>query len=302
MTTPAALAPGPHGGDGPRLAGHLGLDPAEVLDLSMSLNPVAPDVRPVVGRHLDSVSSYPDPGRATQALAAAMGVDVGRLLLTNGGAEAIALVAAHQPEGWVDEPDFSLYRRHLQIVDPSGQKWRSNPHNPSGRLAKREEKAAVWDEAFWPLAAGTWTRGDADLGSIVVGSLTKLLACPGLRVGYVLTPDPAVTEEIAARQPRWAVGGLAAAALPELLELVDLPAYRLAIAGLRSKLEHLLHNAGFDPQPSDANWLLMKAPGLREHLARHAIAIRDCTSFGLPGTVRMAVPDEAGLDRLSRAL
>lgn len=302
MTAPVAVASGPHGGDGPRLAALLGVDPAEVLDLSASLNPVAPDVGKVVARHLDSLNSYPDPKRATGALAAAMGVDEGRLLLTNGGAEAIALVAGRQPEGWVDEPDFSLYRRHLKTIDPAGPRWRSNPHNPSGRLAPADEQAAVWDEAFWPLAAGTWTRGDADRGSVVVGSLTKLLACPGLRMGYVLTPEPALTDEIGARQPRWALGGLAASALPELLDQVDLMEFRETIAKLRIGLEQLLRDGGFDPQPSDANWLLVKAPGLREHLARQAIAVRDCTSFGLPGTIRVAVPDESGLDRLSRAL
>ena len=58
-----------------------------------------------------------------------------RLLLTNGGAEAIALVAAELGPGWVDEPDFSLYRRHLPAIDPDGPRWRSNPHNPTGRLA-----------------------------------------------------------------------------------------------------------------------------------------------------------------------
>jgi histidinol-phosphate/aromatic aminotransferase/cobyric acid decarboxylase-like protein len=121
-------------------------------------------------------------------------------------------------------------------------------------------------------------------------------------MGYVLAPDPAVGEEIGAAQPRWALGGLAAAALPELLEGVDLPGYQRAVAQLKSRLRVLLEKAGFDPQPSDANWLLVKAPGLREHLARRAIAVRDCASFGLPGTVRIAVPDEAGLERLSRAL
>ena len=58
-------APGPHGGDGGRVAAALGLDPAAVLDLSLSLNPVAPDARELVGKHLDAVLRYPDPAPAT---------------------------------------------------------------------------------------------------------------------------------------------------------------------------------------------------------------------------------------------
>ncbi len=94
-----------------------------------------------------------------------MGVDPDRLLLTNGGAEAIALVAAELGPGWVDEPDFSLYRRHLPALDRAGAWWRSNPHSPSGFLAADDESAEVWDEAFFPLATGTWTRGDAGGGA-----------------------------------------------------------------------------------------------------------------------------------------
>jgi histidinol-phosphate/aromatic aminotransferase/cobyric acid decarboxylase-like protein len=297
-----APPPGPHGGDGVRLAAHLGIDPGDVLDLSASLNPVAPDPAPVVARHLDALARYPDPGPATSALAAAMGVEESRLVLTNGGAEAIALVAGDQQKGWVDEPDFSLYRRHLAVVDPNGPRWRSNPHNPTGRLATPDARAAVWDEAFWPLATGTWTSGEADRGSIVLGSLTKLFACPGLRVGYVLCPDVDTAGRLRARQPQWALNGLAAASVPALLALADLPAWAAQVAELRDRLARLLRSAGLEPRPSDANWLLVDAPGLRDRLAARAIAVRDCTNFGLPGTVRIAVPDDRGLDRLRAVL
>lgn len=299
LTAPAA---GAHGGDGARLAAALGVPVGDVLDLSASLNPVAPDPAPVVASHLAALRRYPDPGPATESLAAAMGVDPHRLVLTNGGSEAIALVAAELPRGRVDEPEFSLYRRHLACVDDRGPAWRSNPHNPTGRLAAAGETAAVWDEAFWPLATGTWTRGDAGSGAVVLGSLTKLLACPGLRVGYVLCPDPALAERLRRRQPQWAVNGLAVSALPDLLAPVDLPRWAGAVAAMRHALVEVLRRAGLEPQPSDANWVLVHDPGLRDRLARAAICLRDCASFGLPGTVRIAVPDARGLERLAAAL
>jgi histidinol-phosphate/aromatic aminotransferase/cobyric acid decarboxylase-like protein len=273
-----------------------------VLDLSASLNPVAPDPTKVLARHLDAVGRYPDPTAGADALAAAIGIEATRLVLTNGGAEAIALVAAEVRRGWVDEPDFSLYRRHLPTLDPAAGRWRSNPHNPTGRLAGPEETAAVWDEAFWPLATGTWTRGDVHAGSVVVGSLTKVLACPGLRIGYVLCPTEDLAARLLERQPQWALNGLAAAALPELLEQVDLPVWAAAICRLRDDLTTLLRTAGYQPRPAQANWVLVDAPHLRDQLAAQAILVRDCASFGLPGTVRVAVPDAAGLARLEAAL
>lgn len=295
-------APGSHGGDGAALAKALGIPVEEVLDLSASLNPVAPDKRQILQKHLDAVGRYPDPTDATAALARAMGVEPELLVLTNGGAEAIALVATELPRGWVEEPEFALYKRHLSEVEPGSPVWRSNPHNPSGLLAPAEASASVWDEAFWQLATGSWTRGDAASGSVVLGSLTKLLACPGLRIGYAVCPDEALAHRIRARQPQWSLNGIAASALPDLLESVDLQRWSRQVAALRDELAVLLEGAGLEPYPSDANWLLVHAPELREQLARRAILIRDCASFGMPGTMRIAVPSSSGLERLEAAL
>ncbi|HVA04647.1 MAG TPA: aminotransferase class I/II-fold pyridoxal phosphate-dependent enzyme [Acidimicrobiales bacterium] len=273
----------------------LGLDPESVLDLSQSLNPVAPDPVPVLRRHLASLRRYPDASRATASLAEAMGVDERRLLLTNGGAEAIGLVG-QEMSGRVVEPEFSLHPRG------GGPLWRSNPHNPSGILAGHDDHAEVWDEAFYALATGSWTRRDPD--AVVVGSLTKLLGCPGLRIGYVLVPggEEATIARCRDHQPMWSVNSLAVTALPDLLAAVELPTWTARVQTLRGQLAALLRAHGYEPQPSDANWVLVAAPGLRADLVTHGIVVRDCTSFGMPDVVRIAVPAPSGLERLERAL
>lgn len=283
--------PGAHGGDGLAVARALGLDPNDIVDLSMSLNPFAPDVRPLFARHADAVGRYPDASDATAALAEAMGVDRDQLVLTNGGSEAIALVAAVLGGGVIAEPDFSLHPRGA-----TGPRWRSNPNNPTGRLAAPDETADVWDEAFFPLAAGTWTRGD---DAVVVGSLTKVFACPGLRLGYVLADDAG---RLTAAQPAWSVGGIGLGVLPELLAAADLPGWRDRIAARRQELVDLLARHGLAADAHDAPWVLVEAPGLREQLAPQGVIVRDCASFGLTGTVRIAVPDDRGLTRLEEAL
>jgi histidinol-phosphate/aromatic aminotransferase/cobyric acid decarboxylase-like protein len=288
MTMPRA---GTHGGDAEQIARALGLDLTSMLDLSQSLNPAAPDPLPVIAAHLGAIARYPDPAVAQRALADTMKVDPDHLLLTNGGAEAIALVAA-LVGGSVEEPEFSLHPRGV------GPRWRSNPHSPSGLLAQPDEEAAVWDEAFYALATGEWTRGD---DAIVVGSLTKVLACPGLRVGYILA-EPSFIDRCRLLQPAWSLNGLAAAALPDLLAALDLADSVRRVRVLREDLRAMLEGHGIAARPSDANWLLVDYPGLRETLAPMGIVVRDCASFGLEGVTRIAVPSESGLARLSDAL
>lgn len=298
MSAPAA---GPHGGDAHRLAAALRRPVGEILDLSASLNPLAPDCRPALAAALDQLHHYPDDAPATVALAEAMGVDAARLVLTNGGAEAIALVAQLHPVGWADECDFSLYRRHLRRLDPAGPRWMSDPHNPTGRLAPAARRAAVRDEAFWLLATGTWTRGDAD--TTVVGSLTKAWAVPGLRIGYVLAADERDAGALRELRPRWSVNGLVCAALPRLLALAEPRRWRDGIAELRAALVDLLVRHDLQPERSDANFVWVpRSNGLRHALAPHGVLVRDGASFGHPDAVRIAVPDPAGLERLARTL
>lgn len=283
---------GQHGGDGPAVARALGLQPSDLLDLSQTMNPFAPDVVAILRRHLDSVGHYPDAREATALLAEIMGVDPARLLLTNGGSEAIRLVTTVRGGGARSEPEFALHPR-----GDDGPRWRSNPHSPSGRLAAPDDRADVWDEAFYPLATGAWT---ARREGIVVGSLTKTFNCPGLRLGYIVADD---LDPFAAQQPHWSVSSLALATLPDLLDQAAPERWAPQIASARADLSALLQAHGLSVDAADAPWVLARSDrDLRATLAPHGVLVRDCTSFGLPGTYRIAVPDADGLERLSGAL
>lgn len=291
---------GEHGGDGAAVAAWLGIDPADIIDLSMSLNPFAPDLASHLAGSLDALGRYPDPASATQTLADAIGVDAGRMLLTNGGAEAIALVAHIEPVGHIVAPEFGLYARHLRELSPTGGRWRSNPSNPLGQLAAATDGARVWDEAFWPMSTGSWTRGDDR--SWRLGSLTKLWACPGLRLGYVIAPDVASAELARRLQPHWSVNGLALMAVQRLVPVTDLVGWANAIAARRQELVAVLRHEGFAVLDTEAAWVLVEHPGLREQLLPYGVVVRDCASFGMPGRYRIAVPTDAQFDRLGEAL
>ena len=267
------------------------MDPRSVLDLSQNLNPFAPDVGAVAAHHMDSLRRYPDPSDAVRLLADAIRVEPERLLLTNGGAAAVAAVAREIGGRVRSEPEFGLHPRGAD-----GPVWRSDPHNPSGVLAGVDEVADVWDEAFYPLATGRWSAGRP---GVVVGSLTKVFACPGLRLGYVIADD---VGRFARHEPEWAVGSLGLAVLAELLESVDLPRWAQQIASARAALVDEFVRRGWRVSSADAPWVLVRAPGLRDRLALEGIVVRDCASFGMPGEVRVAVPDSRGLERLVGAL
>lgn len=330
---------GRHGGDGARVARSLGLAPEEVLDLSASLNPVPLETISIVMSHAGSLARYPDLSEANASLAMAIGVELDQILLTNGGSESIWLVAA-EFGGHVIEPEFSLHPRgeNMKSLAPgqvreNGPLWCSNPHNPTGLSAREYQidpthesthesthepelskapissddssyisPSNIWDEAFYPLAKGEWTRWNRSPEVVIVGSLTKLFACPGLRLGYVLA-DPSIIARIKKRQIEWSVNSLAANALPDLLKMADLVGWANQVALWRKELHSHLESFGLEPLTSDANFILCaNAKGLREQLYPFGIVVRDCTSFGLDGYVRIAVPNPSGLDRLVQAL
>lgn len=291
-------------GDGARaLESFLGLESGELLDLSASLNPVAQSYDRLLADRIGSLKSYPDPGVATASLAEALEVDEAQLVLCNGGAEAIQLVSHIVRRGWVREPDFSLYRRHISSYDPEGPWWASNPNNPTGALLGDGEVPHVVDEAFYQIATGSWSRRDFERGSFVAGSLTKLFGLPGLRVGYVIAPTPEDAAKLRKLQPQWSVNSLATVSLPYLVKSVDLKETQGAVSRLREELNSMLAGYGAQPMPSAANYVYVPS-GLElfERLLAHKVLVRDTASFGIAGGVRIAVPNDKGLERVEKAL
>ena len=206
--------------------------------------------------------------------------------------------------------------------------WITNPHNPTGQLWSRESlepllqrfALVIVDEAFLPLVPG----GEAESmlpwvgrcpGLVVIRSLTKLAAIPGLRLGYALA-DPMRLARWAAWRDPWPVNGLAAAAGVALM--AD-GAWDQRVQGWLAKegpwlAAELAKLPGLVPMASAANFLLVRGEragqpssldGLRLALEqRHRILVRDCRSFAELGEswLRLAVLDRRGNRRLLDAL
>ena len=91
---------------------------------------------------------------------------------------------------------------------------------------------------------------------VILGSLTKALALPGLRLGYLAAP-PALIAELGARALPWRLNSLAdavAAALPGHGE--DFERIRALNARRRAAFAARLAALGAEVRPSEANFLL----------------------------------------------
>jgi threonine-phosphate decarboxylase len=202
----------------------------------------------------------------------------------------------------------------------------TNPHNPSGAVVARCDMLAlvhaasargalaIVDEAFVDYAPEVSTAGVAarEPNTIVLRSLTKFFAVPGLRAGYAIC-EPALARRMETMLPSWPVTALAAIALTAALG--DTRHARRALAQNareRDRLSAALMKLGLRVYPSGANFLLVElppqspsAPELVSSLILHdRIVLRDCSSYESLGTrfVRAAVRGRRDNLRLIAAL
>ena len=201
------------------------------------------------------------------------------------------------------------------------------PGNPTGMLFDPEALTAladdhasslfIVDEAFADFVEGCPSLLDKGRSNIiVVRSMTKFYAIPGLRLGYAVAPE-ALAQRLREALPPWSVGSLAQAVGVALLE--D-KAYgektRVEVARQREHLQQELSSlGGIRVFPSAANYLLARidreeldAPELARRLLRKKIAIRVCDNYtGLDHryfrvAVRTREENERLLDALAHAL
>jgi L-threonine-O-3-phosphate decarboxylase len=174
----------------------------------------------------------------------------------------------------------------------------NNPHNPTGKLYQRDRllpllesyDLVVIDEAFMDFLPPESSQSLVDLveshpNLVILRSLTKFYALPGLRIGYAIAhPDRLHTWQ-KWRDP-WSVNCLAMEAAIAALGDTEyqhkswqwLPAARTSLHQNLGKIP------GMKPMMGAANFLLIESElsvvKLRDYLlSAHRILIRDCHSF-----------------------
>ncbi|QSZ66463.1 histidinol-phosphate aminotransferase family protein [Methanofollis aquaemaris] len=290
----------------------------DLLDFSASINPFPPTVS-LTPPDEEAITSYPDD--RYEELKEAIAVHFRRapeeVTLGNGSVEVIrTFCAATLGPGMraaIIPPTFGEYEMAARLAggavttDPRGAAVRflCNPNNPDGTLTGRDEVLALLDnlpegqrlfidEAFIELADPAESVSDVRHRALFVSrSITKSFAVPGLRFGFGLG-DPDLIAELEARRLPWTVNAWAEAfALRALRHADDLAESRRLIRGERAWLTRELRALGLAPYPSSANYLLVPVPcpasDLAATLMKQGVLVRDCTSFGLPHAIRVAV-------------
>src|SRR5262249_31947880 len=135
--------------------------------------------------------------------------------------------------------------------------------DPAGAILalRRPGRTVVVDEAFMDMVPGEPGSlvGDALADVIVVRSLTKSLAVPGLRAGCAVAAPP-LAERLRAVRPPWSVNALALAAMVAAAQRPEaFAAAAERVASEREDLETRLRGIA-RTWPSSANYVLVEVP------------------------------------------
>jgi histidinol-phosphate aminotransferase len=295
---------------------------------------------------LDAIGRYPsaeDDRVAREAVAARHGRSPDEVLVLAGAAEGFALLPSLRPRSAAlvhpsfTEPEVALRQagvpvRHVLLTgdyrldsalvpDETDLVVLGNPTNPTSvlhpasavRALARPGRVLVVDEAFMDAVPGEVESlaGSALPGVVVLRSLTKTWALPGLRAGYALGP-PELLARLAAHRPHWPVGTLQLAAVAACAEplavaeaeeaALEIERHRDALAAALAELPGVRVHL-----PAAGPFLLLEVPEgekVRHGLRRRGIAVRRGDTFpGLTGDhLRVAVREPERCAELLAAL
>ena len=278
------------------------------------------------------VRSYPEPSAASleQMIASECGINPDEVLVTSGAVDAIYLIAqVYRNEGTcrIMQPTFREYEDACRVFGYQEREdgalcWLCNPNNPTGDVMATDEVLAlaerhrllIVDQSYEDYTMAALLQPADVMGRddiILLHSMTKRYAVPGLRLGYV-TASARVISRLRQQYRPWAINALSLEAgkwlvSHEAIAIKDLSSYLAETQRLRTMLNGI---EGIEAQQTQTNFFLCTiqqatAAELKECLAReHGILIRDASNFtGLtPHHFRIATQSPAENDALVTAI
>lgn len=333
----AAVGDAPHGGGGGE--GLLDLS-ASIAPLGPSPAAVAAAREAPIDRYPSRRA-----GRLVDAVAAELGVPRERVVAGPGAADLLLRVAlAHLRPGdtaLVVAPCFGEYARAALACGARVVAWDAaesdgfalsvaaaadaarrcgaavgflaRPANPTGVAVPREAvlelvaatPTTTWvvDEAFLDFCDDR--RSVAGGEAVVLRSLTKDLALPGLRVAALDAPSR-VAAALLALTPPWCVSTAAiAAGCAGLADTAHREATRRASTAGRAALHRALQELGLRTTDAAADYVCAQVGDDAAAVAAirsQGVLVRPCTDLGLPGWIRIGVPHPSHVARTVAAL
>lgn len=271
-----------------------------------------------LSERMSGIFHYPEPdaGSFRRAAAEYHGVQPANILAGNGATELFYIVAHAFAGGTtlLPVPSFTEYEDACNLYDHNVEflsgpdpddlpadanlMFICNPNNPDGRIWSLEDirtllnnypdMVLVIDESFIHFAPGASTaipllREYTNL--LIIRSMTKCYAIPGLRLGYMLG-DEALIEFIAGFGQPWSVNALAIEAGKYLLRHGEssLPDAARLLRRQQQFSRRVAAIPGFRPLPSQTSFFLTETDYdstdlKRRLLESHGILIRDASNF-----------------------
>lgn len=269
-----------------------------------------------LSRQMESIRTYPEPEPYSleKVLAERFRLSSEEVCVTNGATEAIYLIAQtfRNQISAILMPTFSEYadacRLHghkvvpiynlNRLPDRGKLIWLCNPNNPTGEVREKEALTAcikqnpqrifIIDQSyeFFTQKALLTVREAAEFPNVILlHSMTKRFAVPGLRLGYI-TACKELLHEIRTQRMPWSVNQLAIEAGHYLLSSSQCDIDISLLLKEKERLaQSLLSIGGMEIWPSDTHYMLVqlrmgKAAALKEYLAtEQGILIRDASNF-----------------------
>ena len=198
----------------------------------------------------------------------------------------------------------------LESYDGERIVYLTSPHNPSGStipLAEIEALADGTGEGTLVLvdeAYGEFSGRESAVSLLeeredvaVLRTFSKAYGLAGLRLGYAVVPGPWADAYAKVNTP-FAASALACRA--GLAALEDREHVERSIEVARESREYMIERLDAPTWESEGNFVLSEvgdATLVSEALQERGIIVRDCTSFGLPGCIRITCGTEEETER-----
>ena len=282
----------------------------------------------VIKSAIESIKLYPDTecSELRARISQKFGCDTGEVLVGAGASELIqlvtltfmknrALIPQHTYGEYavaakmmgakikrIEMPDLRINPELIiEEMKPNDMVFLCNPNNPTGQYlvknevaqiieeAERVDALVVLDEAYVDFVKHTFPAHNLSTRNmIVLRSLTKSFAIPGVRVGYAISAEEIIKEMTKIKVP-WSVSVFAQEIAAAVISTEGDTFLAGTIAKVEQSKEKMENALGIH---SDANFYALDVGNAREaksELLGAGIRVRDCSSFGLPSHIRFSV-------------